>query len=147
MNLSRTVVGSDRTIGRGAKPGFTVDRPYDERKRAASGVSGRVSETAGEFSRNCQQRHTGGVFLIRIGSSIFLIALGAILAFAIRVQVSVVDLVLVGYILMAVGVIGLIASLVLAAPRRQARVSESRSVVDPNTGETITRRESRDTGL
>lgn len=57
------------------------------------------------------------------------------------------DLALVGYILMAVGVIGLIASLVLAAPRRQARVSESRSVVDPNTGETITRRESRDTGL
>ena len=84
---------------------------------------------------------------MRIGSSIFLIALGAILAFAIRVQVDFVDLALVGYILMGVGVIGLIASLVLAAPRRQARVSESRSVVDPNTGETITRRESRDTGL
>ncbi|KQO03045.1 MULTISPECIES: DUF6458 family protein [Arthrobacter] len=84
---------------------------------------------------------------MRIGSSIFLIALGAILAFAVQVQVSFVDLALVGYILMAVGVIGLIASLVLAAPRRQARVSESRSVVDPNTGETITRRESRDTGL
>lgn len=84
---------------------------------------------------------------MRIGSSIFLIALGAILAFAVQVQVSFVDLTLVGYILMAVGVIGLIASLVLVAPRRQARVSESRSVVDPNTGETITRRESRDTGL
>lgn len=84
---------------------------------------------------------------MRIGSSIFLIALGAILAFAVQVQVSFVDLALVGYILMAVGVIGLIASLVLVAPRRQARVSESRSVVDPNTGETITRRESRDTGL
>ena len=84
---------------------------------------------------------------MRIGSSIFLIALGAILAFAVQVQVSFVDLALVGYILMGVGVIGLIASLILAAPRRQARVSESRSVVDPNTGETITRRESRDTGL
>ena len=84
---------------------------------------------------------------MRIGSSIFLIALGAILAFAIRVQVDFVDLALVGYILMGVGVIGLIASLVLAAPRRQARLSESRSVVDPNTGEIITRRESRDTGL
>lgn len=84
---------------------------------------------------------------MRIGSSIFLIALGAILAFAVQVRVSFVDLALVGYILMAVGVVGLIASLVLAAPRRQARVSESRSVVDPNTGETITRRESRDTGL
>ena len=84
---------------------------------------------------------------MRIGSSIFLIALGAILAFAIQIQVDFVDLALVGYILMGVGVIGLIASLVLAAPKRQARVSESRSVVDPNTGETITRRESRDTGL
>ncbi len=84
---------------------------------------------------------------MRIGSSIFLIALGAILAFAIQAQVSFVDITLVGYILMAVGVIGLIASLLLAAPRRQNRVSESRSLVDPATGETITRRETRDTGL
>ncbi|MEG9246598.1 DUF6458 family protein [Arthrobacter sp. Soc17.1.1.1] len=84
---------------------------------------------------------------MRIGSSIFLIALGAILAFAIQAQVSFVDITLVGYILMAVGVIGLIASLLLAAPRRQNRVSESRSLVDPATGETVTRRETRDTGL
>jgi hypothetical protein len=84
---------------------------------------------------------------MRIGSSIFLIALGAILAFAIQAQVSFVDITLVGYILMAVGVVGLIASLLLAAPRRQNRVSESRSLVDPATGETVTRRETRDTGL
>lgn len=85
---------------------------------------------------------------MRIGSSIFLIALGAILAFAIQADViSIVDINLVGYILMAVGLIGLIASLVLAAPRRQNRISESRSVVDPNTGETITRNEVRDSGL
>ncbi|MUK01185.1 hypothetical protein GM708_04105 [Vibrio cholerae] len=85
---------------------------------------------------------------MRIGSSIFLIALGAILAFAIQADViSIVDINMVGYILMAVGVVGLIASLVLAAPRRQSRVSESRSVVDPNTGETITRNETRDRGL
>ncbi|TKV28876.1 hypothetical protein FDK12_04195 [Arthrobacter sp. NamB2] len=85
---------------------------------------------------------------MRIGSSIFLIALGAILAFAIRADViSIVDINLVGYILMAVGVLGLIASLLLAAPRRQSRISESRSVVDPHTGETVTRNETRDTGL
>lgn len=84
---------------------------------------------------------------MRIGSSIFLIALGAILAFAIQAEISFVDITLVGYILMAVGVIGLIASLLLAAPRRQNRVSESRSVVDPTTGETITRNEVRDSGL
>lgn len=84
---------------------------------------------------------------MRIGSSIFLIALGAILAFAIQAEISFVNITLVGYILMAVGLIGLIASLVLAAPRRQNRISESRSVVDPNTGETITRNETRDAGL
>jgi hypothetical protein len=86
--------------------------------------------------------------LMRIGSSIFLIALGAILAWAVAPGlIPAVDQVLVGYILMAVGVIGLIASLILASPGRSRRISESRSVVDPNTGERITRNESRDGGL
>ena len=58
-----------------------------------------------------------------------------------------VDQTLIGYILMAVGVIGLIASLVLASPGRSRRVSETRSVVDPNTGERIVRNESRDGGI
>ena len=87
---------------------------------------------------------------MRIGSSIFLIALGAILAWAITPGlIPNVDQTMIGYILMAVGVIGLIASLVLAAPGRSRtrRVSETRSVVDPNTGETITRNESRDASL
>ncbi|MDZ4092545.1 MAG: DUF6458 family protein [Arthrobacter sp.] len=87
---------------------------------------------------------------MRIGSSIFLIALGAILAWAITPGlIPNVDQTMIGYILMAVGVIGLIASLVLAAPGRSRtrRVSETRSVVDPNTGETITRNESRDAGI
>ena len=87
---------------------------------------------------------------MRIGSSIFLIALGAILAWAITPGlIPNVDQTMIGYILMAVGVIGLIASLVLASPGRSrtSRVSETRSVVDPNTGETITRNESRDAGI
>lgn len=84
---------------------------------------------------------------MRIGSSIVLIALGAILAFAVADGVDFVDLALVGYILMGVGVLGLIISLVLNAPRSQRRVSESRSVQDPNTGETVTRNETRDGGL
>ncbi|MET4134994.1 DUF6458 family protein [Pseudarthrobacter sp. PvP090] len=87
---------------------------------------------------------------MRIGSSIFLIALGAILAWAVTPGlIPNVDQTMIGYILMAVGVIGLIASLVLAAPGRSRtrRVSETRSVVDPNTGETITRNESRDAGI
>ena len=85
---------------------------------------------------------------MRIGSSIFLIALGAILAWAIAPGlIPFVDQVLIGYILMVVGVIGLIVSLVLASPGRRHRVSESRSVVDPNTGERITRNETRDGDL
>jgi low affinity Fe/Cu permease len=85
---------------------------------------------------------------MRIGSAIFLIALGAILAWAVTPGlIPNVDQALVGYILMAVGVIGLIASLVVAAPGRNRRISETRSVVDPNTGERITRNESRDDGL
>jgi hypothetical protein len=85
---------------------------------------------------------------MRIGSSIFLIALGAILAWAVAPGlIPAVDQVLIGYILMVVGVIGLVASLILASPGRSRRISETRSVTDPNTGEHITRNESRDGGL
>lgn len=87
---------------------------------------------------------------MRIGSAIFLIAIGAILSWAVAPGlIPNVDQTMIGYILMAVGVIGLIASLVLASPgrRRIRRVSETRSVVDPNTGETITRNESRDAAI
>lgn len=84
---------------------------------------------------------------MRIGSSIALIAIGAILAFAVADVVDFVDLRLVGYILMGVGVLGLIVSLLMNAPRNQKRVSESRSVQDPNTGERITRNETRDGGI
>ncbi len=48
-----------------------------------------------------------------IGASVFLIALGAILAFAVEYSVSGIDLATVGYILMIAGAIGLIASLAL----------------------------------
>jgi low affinity Fe/Cu permease len=85
---------------------------------------------------------------MRIGSSIFLIAIGAILAWAVTPGlIPYVDQTLIGYILMAVGVIGLIATLILASPGRSRRVSETRSMVDPNTSERITRNESRDGGL
>jgi hypothetical protein len=85
---------------------------------------------------------------MRIGSSIFLIAIGAILAWAITPGlIPNVDQTLIGYILMAVGVIGLIASLVLASPGGTRRVCETRSAVDPNTGERIVRNESRDGGI
>ncbi|HEV7167426.1 MAG TPA: DUF6458 family protein [Micrococcaceae bacterium] len=85
---------------------------------------------------------------MRIGSSIFLIAVGAILAFAITPgMVSFIDLRLVGYILMIVGALGLIISLVMAAPSRRRRVTEGRTTVDPGTGERFTRNETRDTDI
>jgi hypothetical protein len=47
-----------------------------------------------------------------IGVSLFLIAVGAILAFAVTATVEGIDLVAVGWILMIVGVVGAIASLI-----------------------------------
>ena len=48
-----------------------------------------------------------------IGGSIFLIAVGLILALAVNVNVAGVDIHLVGWILTAVGVIGLLVTLVI----------------------------------
>lgn len=78
---------------------------------------------------------------MRIGTSIFLLAVGAIVAFAVNYEISGISLPLVGYILMAAGVIGLIWSLVAS---QRSRSTETRTVSDPGTGETITRHESRD---
>ncbi|MGH9263299.1 MAG: DUF6458 family protein [Acidimicrobiales bacterium] len=48
-----------------------------------------------------------------IGVSVFLIAIGAILAFAVDVAVSGIDLSTVGVILMIVGAIGLVTSMLI----------------------------------
>lgn len=51
---------------------------------------------------------------MRIGSSIALIAVGLILALAVNIDLEGLDLDLIGWILAAVGVVGLLVSLVLA---------------------------------
>ncbi|MEJ7635122.1 DUF6458 family protein [Aeromicrobium sp.] len=56
-----------------------------------------------------------------IGGSIVLLALGAILSFAIQDSINGVDLVVVGYILMAAGALGVLLSLVLNGQRTQRR--------------------------
>jgi len=48
-----------------------------------------------------------------IGVSVFLIAIGAILAFAVNLTVSGLDLATIGVILMVVGAIGLVATMVI----------------------------------
>ena len=69
-----------------------------------------------------------------IGVSIFLIAVGAILAFAVNFNVSGLDINVVGYILMIVGVIGLIMTAFIWGPRNRTRgtgdVVEERRVYD-----------------
>ena len=49
-----------------------------------------------------------------IGASVFLVALGAVLTFALDLKVSGVDLSTVGVILMVAGVVGLLVSLVVS---------------------------------
>jgi hypothetical protein len=56
---------------------------------------------------------------MRLGTGIVLIALGAILAFAVNVQLSGIDLRVVGWILMAVGALGVVVELAVWAPRRR----------------------------
>jgi hypothetical protein len=56
-----------------------------------------------------------------IGVSIFLIAVGAVLAFAVNYSVSGLDINVVGWILMIVGVIGLIMAAFIFGPRSRAR--------------------------
>jgi len=54
-----------------------------------------------------------------IGASVFLIAVGAILTFALDLTVSGIDMKLVGVILMVAGVIGVVVDLAVFAPRRR----------------------------
>lgn len=56
-----------------------------------------------------------------IGSGIVLIVIGAILAFAINIEVEWANLDLIGYILMGAGAIIFIIGLVLLARRRQTK--------------------------
>ena len=62
-----------------------------------------------------------------IGFSIFLLAVGAILAFAVNATVAGLDIHIVGWILMAAGVIGLILTMVVLTPRRRRTVTETTS--------------------
>ena len=66
-----------------------------------------------------------------IGASLFLIAAGAILAFAVTAEVSGIDLSTVGWILMIVGGIGLVLSLVLWGMRGGYRRRETYVREDP----------------
>jgi hypothetical protein len=65
-----------------------------------------------------------------IGVSIFLIAVGAILTFAVDATVSGVSIETVGVILMIAGALGLIVTMTIFAPRRRAGGVVEERVVD-----------------
>ena len=75
-----------------------------------------------------------------LGTGIVLFVIGAILAFAINVQVAWANLHMIGYILMVAGAVGIILGIILLTRRRRT-ISSSRTVIDPATGERVSRRE------
>lgn len=75
---------------------------------------------------------------MKLGTTIALIVIGAVLSFAVTDSIAGIDLTMVGYICIAGGVLGLI--LVMLTDNRR-RVSETRTAADPATGERVTRSE------
>src|SRR4051794_23278184 len=69
--------------------------------------------------------------IMRLGTSIVLLALGAILTFALNVSVSGVNLDVVGWILMIVGVLGIVLELAIWGPRSRRRVTHSEGYAAP----------------
>ena len=77
-----------------------------------------------------------------IGLGIFLFVVGAILRFAVNVQVSWINLQLVGDFLMVAGGVGVIIGIVLLL-RKRSSVTTVRTAVDPASGESVASRETR----
>jgi hypothetical protein len=65
-----------------------------------------------------------------IGVSIVLIAIGAILAFAVHASVSGVSLVAIGIILMVAGAIGLVVTLAIFVPRHRGSAAGHDHIVE-----------------
>jgi hypothetical protein len=75
-----------------------------------------------------------------IGVAVFLIAVGAILTFAVHASVTGISIATVGIILMIAGAIGLIVTLTIFAPRRRTTVTEERTSADPVTRDRVIER-------
>jgi len=81
-----------------------------------------------------------------IGSGIALFVIGAILAFAVDVNLGgYVNLSMIGYILMGAGALVFLISLVMVF-RRRSTVSTSHTAVDPANGSQVTTRRTTDNG-
>jgi len=73
-----------------------------------------------------------------IGTGIVLFVIGAILAFAVNIEVGWADLNLIGYILMIAGAVVFVIGLVFMMRRRRTD-TVSRTAVDPAANERVTR--------
>lgn len=79
---------------------------------------------------------------MKIAGPLAIVAIGAILSFAVQDAISGVDLTLIGYILMGAGALALVLSLIFGRPKTSlSRSTETRTLDDPNTGEKIHRTE------
>ena len=76
-----------------------------------------------------------------IGLGIVLFVIGAILTFALHIEVSWIDLQLVGYILMGAGVVVFLIGIAFLMRRRRT-IATSHTTVDPRTGDSVRRDES-----
>jgi uncharacterized protein DUF6458 len=81
---------------------------------------------------------------MRLGTAIVLLALGAILTFALRVDVSGVDLQVVGWILMLAGALGIVLELAVWGPR-QRRVTRTDTHAGPAAGAPVRRSTTEET--
>jgi len=79
---------------------------------------------------------------MNIGLGIFLFVVGAILRFAVNVQVTWINLQLVGDFLMGAGVVVAIIGIVLLL-RKRSSVTTVRTAVDPASGDSVASRETR----
>jgi hypothetical protein len=78
-----------------------------------------------------------------IGAGLFLVAIGAVLTFAVNATVSGVNIQTIGVILMIVGVLGIILDLVIFAPRRRTVSTTQTAPVQQAGAQTVVER--RDT--
>jgi hypothetical protein len=65
-----------------------------------------------------------------IGAGLFLVAIGAVLTFAVHATVSGLNIQTIGVILMVVGILGIILDLVIFAPRRRTVSTTQSAPVD-----------------
>jgi hypothetical protein len=77
---------------------------------------------------------------MKVGAGIFLMAVGAILAFAVADNWDVIDLTLIGYILLGAGFLVTILGIIFATRSRKATTT-TRANVDPVSGEGVTQSE------